>query len=667
MYSSKAIRDALREGEEQGYRLFPEIRDASWQVRIERHPYASRLSAEALRLAEQAARTLPPQVTFEAFMSYARHGSRDQYDLLLTRRLHDLAVLTMAAMLEGPARWIGAIEERLWDMANLYVWELNAVLTLDAEKRAPGRPNPRQTIGLLTAETAFQVAETLDLLGEALDPFLAHRLRSELNERVFQPYRDYAYWWQSSSTNWQAVCSASIGCAALYCIKDEADLTIVLGKVLQGLQSYLEGFDKDGVTAEGLEYWTYGFSSYVLFAELLHERTAGRLRLLEDPERVGAIAGFPRAITLSGGCVVNFSDCGERSVVPRYLTSRLGRRLGIAFGWKCGLGAGAETKMSADAAKNTDAGAGVPTELRADAAKNADAGANSDAAKITGSCADALAEVNTDTGADTDVERRWSYWSRSLTWPLFDEEGAGQASAAGMVYFSDAHWLIDKRWTEVDRLIAFAAKGGHNDEPHNHNDLGHFILHVAGRNVMPDLGAPAYTRDTFTDRRYDHLANCSRGHAVPIVDGHRQKSGRDMRAEVTACSDDGQRTLFGLRLEHAYGLPELIGLSREWEWHYAEWTLRMRDSFSFSTAAHDIVETLLLRDEPRIKFPGMIEVDAGVCKLEIAYPLEADVRTTRETYTTRKGEEASVYLVSFDVRCHGKDAEVELSVRIRLS
>jgi len=646
MYSSKAIRDALRAGEAQGYRLFPEIRDASWRSRVERHPYASRLSAEVTRVAEQAAAALPPPVTFDAFMSYARHGSRDHYDLLLTRRLQDLAALTMAAMLQGPERWIGSIEERLWDLANLYVWELNAVLTLDAGELGPGRPKPRQTIGLLTAETAFQVAETLDLLGEALDPFLAHRLRGELNERVFQPYRDYAYWWQSSSTNWQAVCSASIGCAALYCIKDDAELTLVLGKVLQGLQSYLEGFDKDGVTAEGLEYWTYGFNSYVLFAELLHDRTAGRLHLLEDSERVAAIAGFPRAIMLSGGCVVNFSDCGERSAVPRYLASRLGRRLGIAFEWKCGPEAGAEAEMNSTAAKNAGSGADALAEVNADA--------NGDAAQ------------NTDASGDTDVERRWAYWSRSLTWPLFDEEGADQAPAAGMIYFSDAQWLVDKRWTEANQLIAFAAKGGHNDEPHNHNDLGHFILHVAGRNVMPDLGAPAYTRDTFTDRRYEQLANGSRGHAVPIIDGYVQKPGREMRAEMTACRDDGQRTVFGLRLEHAYGLPELTGLLREWEWRYAERTLRIRDSFSFSTPAHDIVETLLFRDEPRIRLPGTMEVDADVCKLEIAYPPAADVRVTRETYTTRKGEEASVYLVALGIPCPGRNADIGIAIRIHL-
>lgn len=638
MYSSKAIREALREGAAQGVRLFPEIRDASWRAGVARHPCASRLAAEALRLAEHAAAALPAPVTFDLFMSYARDGSRDRYDLLLTRRLRDLAALTMAAMLEGPARWIGAIEERLWDIANLYVWELNAVLSLDVEKRTPGRPNPRQTIGLLTAETAFQVAETLDLLGEALDPFLAYRLRCELAERVFEPYRDYAYWWQSSSTNWQAVCSASIGCAALYCIKDDAELAIVLGKVLQGLQSYLEGFDGDGVTAEGLEYWAYGFSSYVLFAELLHERTAGRLRLLEEPERVGKIAGFPRAITLSGGCVVNFSDCDERGAVPRYLASRLGRRLGIAPGsWNLPV---VEAKPEAGAEEGEAANAGAGEERRIDAGQ--------------------------DTDGDPNASNRWPYWSRSLTWLPDAEEETERSPAAGMVFFSDAQWLVDKRWTGAGQLVAFAAKGGHNDEPHNHNDLGHFILHVAGRNVMPDLGAPAYTRDTFTDRRYDHLANSSRGHAVPIVDGHMQKPGREMRAETSACRDDGERTVFGLRLEHAYGLPGLLGLSREWEWHYAEWTLRMKDGFSFSTASHDVVETLLFREEPRVARPGMLEVDAGACKLEVAYPAAADVRTVRETYATRKGEEASVYVVSLGIPCPGRNAEVDIAIRIRL-
>ena len=181
---------------------------------------------------------------------------------------------------------------------------------------------------------------------------------------------------------------------------------------------------------------------------------------------------------------------------------------------------------------------------------------------------------------------------------------------------------------------------------------------------MPDLGAPTYTRDTFSDRRYDHLANGSRGHAVPIIDGHMQKPGRDRRAEVSECRDDGQRTVFGLRLEQAYDLPGLLRFSREWCWHYAEQTLLMRDSFSFSAPSHDIVETLLFRDRPLIAQPGMMEVDAGVCRLDIMYPATAGVRISRETYTTRKGEEESVYIVSFGIACEGRSIETDISIRI---
>lgn len=50
--------------------------------------------------------------------------------------------------------------------------------------------------------------------------------------------------------------------------------------------------------------------------------------------------------------------------------------------------------------------------------------------------------------------------------------------------------------------IAF--KGGNNDEPHNHNDIGSFLLTVEGEVFLTDLGCGEYTKEYFQpDTRYD--------------------------------------------------------------------------------------------------------------------------------------------------------------------
>src|SRR5690606_32488668 len=48
----------------------------------------------------------------------------------------------------------------------------------------------------------------------------------------------------------------------------------------------------------------------------------------------------------------------------------------------------------------------------------------------------------------------------------------------------------------------FAAKGGHNNESHNHNDVGNFILYYKNRPLLIDVGVEFYTAKTFSDERY---------------------------------------------------------------------------------------------------------------------------------------------------------------------
>jgi len=43
-----------------------------------------------------------------------------------------------------------------------------------------------------------------------------------------------------------------------------------------------------------------------------------------------------------------------------------------------------------------------------------------------------------------------------------------------------------------------AAKGGHNAESHNHNDVGNFIVYADGYPALIDVGVETYTAKTFS-------------------------------------------------------------------------------------------------------------------------------------------------------------------------
>lgn len=81
---------------------------------------------------------------------------------------------------------------------------------------------------------------------------------------------------------------------------------------------------------------------------------------------------------------------------------------------------------------------------------------------------------------------------------------------------------------------ALAVKGGFNDEPHNHNDIGSFILATDNGQILCDYGAGKYTRQYFqTDTRYTLFVNSSLGHSVPIVNGTAQGYGAQFRGALS--------------------------------------------------------------------------------------------------------------------------------------
>lgn len=77
-------------------------------------------------------------------------------------------------------------------------------------------------------------------------------------------------------------------------------------------------------------------------------------------------------------------------------------------------------------------------------------------------------------------------------------------------------------------------KAGHNEEPHNHNDVGSFILATKQGQILCDIGAGRYVDAYFQPAtRYDFLCNSSRGHSVPIINGKYQQSGKNACGTLT--------------------------------------------------------------------------------------------------------------------------------------
>jgi hypothetical protein len=142
------------------------------------------------------------------------------------------------------------------------------------------------------------------------------------------------------------------------------------------------------------------------------------------------------------------------------------------------------------------------------------------------------------------------YWAAPVTGPAhLDQE-----------YLPDTGLLVARQYPGSANGFFLAAKAGHNDESHNHNDVGTFIVAVDGRPVLIDVGVGEYTRATFGPDRYSIWTMRSDYHNLPGIDGAEQAPGRDYRArEVTATLTNDAA---GLTLDLAGAYPAAAGVRR---------------------------------------------------------------------------------------------------------
>nr|WP_301290250.1 heparinase II/III family protein [Paenibacillus sp. 1781tsa1] len=164
--------------------------------------------------------------------------------------------------------------------------------------------------------------------------------------------------------------------------------------------------------------------------------------------------------------------------------------------------------------------------------------------------------------------------------------------------------------------VAISVKGGHNDEPHNHNDLGQFIIHCGGENILCDPGAGLYTQAYFAPGRERLFHISSSGHNVPLIEGQEQSSGQQAQAHVLEAklAADGGELNTTLDLTSAYpGAASLARYTRQFHWALnpdgsrdgAE--LRLIDRFQWKSRRESSAEPFSSADDSDAGYSSVVE------------------------------------------------------------
>lgn len=493
-------------------------------------------------------------LTATLILDYKRRGDRDSYQNPHFRRRTRLHDLVLAECAEGNGRFLDTIADNVWLTCEETFWGWPAHLD---EQRA-GRDLPdiaEPVVDLGVGESAALLAWTDHLLGEVLDPVspqLRRRIRREVDRRILTPCLERDdFWWlgwhrrQHPVNNWNPwVNSNWLACVLL--LESDADRCArAVHKIMRSLDVFLAHQSPDGGCDEGPVYWGRAAASLFDALELLHHATGGRISLFNEP-LIAEMGRFILRAHVAGDWFINFADASATTHIEGALVQRYGRLVGDAslvdFGrWF----------------EHQQAGRPLP-HIRS----------------INRTLGALL-----DRGPTTDHAIKAPPLLRDVWLPHLQVMVARDAAGTAAGFF-------------------VAAKGGHNAESHNHNDLGSFLVYLDGEPLLIDVGVETYTAKTFSPQRYEIWTMQSQWHNLPTVNGVMQAAGREFAARGIGYAADDTAATFSLDLAGAH--PPAAAVSR---WQR---TLRLErggpliltDGFTLGNAAAPVVFNFITSQAP---------------------------------------------------------------------
>ncbi len=481
------------------YRLFP--------LRTERERWAALRPEKRSKLLAWGEEALSgyPMVTATQFLAFHRTGDRQAYEKPYFARRVLLMGAALAECAEDSGRYLDAVIDGIWCVLEESSWTLSAHNGSDhpgtppmTERPLPDTANPY--VDLFAAQTAATLADILYLLEDKLDavsPLIARRVRSEVGRRVIVPFLTHDdFWWMGmirhNVNNWTPWIVSNVIDVLLLLERDAYRRSAGVARAMRMLDSYIAVLPSDGGCDEGAGYFNMAGAALFDALQSVYTATGGRVSFYHEP-LIRRIAAFPLHAHIDGPYYINFADCDAK---PRMDGERL-------------LHLGQCTENASLAALGAQVLA----------------------------CHTGVKPLDTP---------QMNRVLRTLFAPVPALPVPPQPAFLALPDLQVFSWRCAG--------IYLAAKGGHNDESHNHNDIGNFLLYADGQPQVIDLGNCLYTGKTFGPERYTLMNTRSRNHNVPLIGGAEQAVGKAHAAvDVQACEQ-------GMRLDFAAAYPREAGV-----------------------------------------------------------------------------------------------------------
>lgn len=520
-----------------------------------------------------------PLLTATQFMAFVKSGSRKAYEEPYFLRRRKLIASVMHMCVTGTQTALGDVIDGIWCICEESSWVISAhnVNPFPGTVKAAQKPLPDvhdRYVDLFAAQTAMILSLTGALVGGQLDaeaPIIRRRMAEEIEKRVLTPFmtRD-DFWWmgfiRKDLCNWTPWIISNILMAASIQWTDALRFAQMADRACRMLDTWLDVVPQDGGCDEGTGYYNMAAGSLLDCLMLLERATSGGMNFWQD-EKIRNMLSFPLKTRLENGWFVNFADCDARPYLCGERLQTAGEKLGDA----------ALVRMSMDFR-------GAPSLQVSDVPHFS---------RLLERLFHPAAQI--DDAADSPRD----FWLPDLQLRVYEEDG-----------------------------LILCAKGGHNGESHNHNDVGSFMLYADGEPEIMDVGNMVYTAKTFIDEtRYTLFNTRSMNHNLPLIGSGEQQVGREH------CARNVRRIEGGISLDIAPAYGDEAGVlccKRELR---LEKALSLHDQIELSQK-NTVSWVFMLRHEPKLDGKkirsGLIEMTwTGVLDVQIEEIRVTDARMAK--------------------------------------
>ena len=439
------------------------------------------------------------------FLEYVRSGDRRAMQNPFGARRTALQNLVLAELVDGRGRFLDQIINGIWALSEQTTWSYSAHLSL--QDAGPGLPDVEEPIiDLAVGEVSSLFSWTHFFLKDEFDkvnPLIAKRIRYEIRHKVLDVYdkRD-DFWWMGftgrSVNNWNVWVNHNMLTTILLMEEEPERKARNIYKTMRSVDKFIDYYEPDGGCDEGPSYWGHAGGALFEYLEMLHMSTDGKIDIF-DREMIKNIGRYIYRAQISYPYVINFADASAKSGSRPGIVYRYGKRIQDPV--MQAYGAFLAEKASWDE--------NIP-------------GGNLEAALMN----------------------------------LFQQQEIMQAESREPLisdfYLPDLQVCGARDAEGSSEGFFFAAKGGHNQESHNHNDVGNFILYYNGQPAIIDVGVGTYTRKTFSSQRYEIWTMQSQYHNAPTINGVQQKPGKQYSAKNVAFDKKGNELRFQADVAGAY-------------------------------------------------------------------------------------------------------------------